>query len=31
MQNASLPQVTVVVPAYNAGEYIGATLKSALN
>jgi GT2 family glycosyltransferase len=31
MQNASLPQVTVVVPAYNAGQYIGATLESALN
>ena len=31
MQNCSLPQVSVVIPAYNARQYIGATLESALN
>jgi GT2 family glycosyltransferase len=31
VKNSSLPQVSVVIPAYNAREYIGATLDSALN
>ena len=31
MQNASLPQVTVVIPANNARQYIWTTLESALN
>ncbi len=31
MQNCSLPQVSVVIPAYNACKYIAETLDSALN
>jgi glycosyltransferase involved in cell wall biosynthesis len=31
MQNGSLPQVSVVIPAYNARKYIAETLESALN
>jgi GT2 family glycosyltransferase len=31
MQNCSLPQVSVIIPAYNARQYIRATLESALN
>ena len=31
MQSVSLPQVSVVIPAYNARDYIAETLESALN
>lgn len=31
METFSLPQVNVVIPAYNARKYIAETLKSALN
>jgi glycosyltransferase involved in cell wall biosynthesis len=31
MQNCSLPQVSVVIPAYNASKYIAETLETALN
>ena len=31
MKNCSLPQVSVVIPAYNACKYIAETLESALN
>src|SRR5271169_3791846 len=31
MQNCSLPQVSVVIPAYNASKYIAETFETALN
>jgi glycosyltransferase involved in cell wall biosynthesis len=31
MQNCSLPQVSVVIPAYNASKYIAETVETALN
>ena len=31
MQNCSVPQVSVVIPAYNASKYIAETLETALN